>query len=106
MIFQGGSRTPSPSPPPSVCLTALIFCTQLQRSFVEASFTCPFELCWPFFQRSRTVCAILVEGIVRNISAKLFEFGPVVKEEMLFKGISIFSLADHFVQGTKPICAL
>ena len=37
-----------------------------------------------FIQQSRTVCAILIEGIMRNISVKLFEFGPLV-QEMLFK---------------------
>ena len=26
----------------------------------------------PFVQRSETICAILVEGIMRNISVKLF----------------------------------
>ena len=40
---------------------------------------------WQLFRsRSRTICAILVEGIMRNNSVKLFEFGPEVPEEMLF----------------------
>ena len=38
--------------------------------------------------RSRScICAILVQGITRNISVKLFELGPVFKEmsfEVLF----------------------
>ena len=38
------------------------------------------ELWQPLFQRSKTICAILVEGIMRNNSMKLFEFGPVVQE--------------------------
>ena len=41
----------------------------------------------PFIQRSETICSILVEGIMRNNSVKLFEFGPVV-QEMHFKDIS------------------
>ena len=36
------------------------------------------------------VPAYLVEGIIRNVFVKLFEFGPVVKEELSFKYISIF----------------
>ena len=41
----------------------------------------------PFVQRSRTISAILVEDIMRNISVKFLEFGPVV-QEMLFKRFS------------------
>ena len=37
-----------------------------------------------FVQRSRTICAILVEGIKRTNSVKLFLFGSVV-QEMSFK---------------------
>ena len=36
------------------------------------------------FKRIGTIWAILVGGIMRNNSVKLFEFGPVV-QEMLFK---------------------
>ena len=36
-------------------------------------------------QRSGTICAILVEGIMRNNGLKLFEFGLVVQEETSFK---------------------
>ena len=39
----------------------------------------------PFVQQSGTICAILVEGIMRNNSVKLFEFGPVFQEKMSFK---------------------
>ena len=39
----------------------------------------------PFVQQSVTSCAISVEGIIRNNNVKLFEFGSVVQEEMLFK---------------------
>ena len=45
----------------------------------------------PFIQRSVTICAILVEGIERNKSVKLFEFGTVVQEEMSFKSFRIWS---------------
>ena len=43
-------------------------------------------LIWqPFCQQSVTICAILVEEIMRNNSLKLFEFGSVVQEEMSFQ---------------------
>ena len=35
-------------------------------------------------QPSGTICAIMVEGNMRNNSVKYFEFGPVV-QEMMFK---------------------
>ena len=38
----------------------------------------------PFVQRRGTICAILLEGIMRNNSVNYFEFGPVV-QEMSFK---------------------
>ena len=39
------------------------------------------ELLWPFVQQSITISAVLVEGIIRNISVKLFwVFGKVVQE--------------------------
>ena len=37
-----------------------------------------------FVQRSKTICAIVVEGIMRNISVKKIAFGQVVQEEMSF----------------------
>ena len=37
------------------------------------------------------ICAILVEGILRNNSVNLFEFGPVVQEKSL-KDISYLEL--------------
>ena len=46
------------------------------------------------FSRVEWDCPILVGGIIRNI----IKFGPVVKEEMAFKDISIlFSRAEQFV---------
>ena len=46
------------------------------------------ELWQPFVQRSLTICAILVEGIIlyNNI-----EFGSVVQEKMSFKRFLIWS---------------
>ena len=47
----------------------------------------------PFVQRISIICAILVEGIVRNIYLwNYFECGPVVQEEMSFKDISYLEL--------------
>ena len=37
-------------------------------SFEDISY---LELCQPLFEQSKTICAILVEGIMRNISVKL-----------------------------------
>ena len=45
----------------------------------------------PFVQRSRTVCAILEDGIKGNNSVKLFWIEPVVQEEMSFKRFLIWS---------------
>ena len=50
------------------------------------------ELWQTFFQGSGTICAISEESIMRNNSVKLFEFGPVVQEEMSFKDISYLEL--------------
>ena len=53
---------------------------------------------WPFFcSAERTICAILVEGVKRNYSVKLFEFGPVV-QEMSFKRFLIWSSGGPLVQ--------
>ena len=49
------------------------------------------KLWQPFVQQSVTICAILVEGIMRNNSVKIFEFGPVVQEAMSFKRFLILS---------------
>ena len=54
------------------------------------------ELWWPFIQQSRTICVILVEGIMRCYSVNFFEFGPVVQEKMLFKDISYQELLWPF----------
>ena len=52
----------------------------------------------PLDQQSETDCSILVEGIIRNISVKLFEFGPVVQEDMWLNGISYLEL-------WRPLCS-
>ena len=46
----------------------------------------------PFVQWSGTINAILVKGIMRDNSVKLFEFGQVVQEEMSLKDISYLEL--------------
>ena len=45
------------------------------------------------------------EGIISNNSVKLFEFGPVVQEEMSFKAISYLALWRPLLQGSGTICA-
>ena len=51
----------------------------------------------PFVIQRGTICAILVEGIKRYNSVKLFEFGPVF-QEMPFKNISYLEL-------WQPLCS-
>ena len=60
----------------------------------------------PFVQPSRTICAIFVEGIMRNNSVKLFEFGPAVQEEMSFKAISYLAIWRPLVQRSGTICSI
>ena len=57
-----------------------------------------------FVKRSVTTgtCAILVEGIKRNNSVKLFEFGSVVQEEMSFKRFLIWSSNGTLFVGAEP----
>ena len=57
------------------------------------------ELWQPVFRWIKTICANLVEGIMRNISVKLFEFRPVVQEKMLFKDNSHLEL-------WRPFCSV
>ena len=59
----------------------------------------------PFVQPSGTICAILVEVIMRNNCEFFFEFGPVV-QEMSFKKTFICSSGDPFVQQRGTICAI
>ena len=58
----------------------------------------------PFVWRSGTICATLVEGIKRNNSVKLFEFGLVV-QETLFKRFLIWSSGGPPVQWIRIIYA-
>ena len=60
----------------------------------------------PFVQRSITICAILVEGIKRNNSVKLFEFGSVVQGETSFKRFLIWSSGDPPVLWSGTINAI
>ena len=55
--------------------------------------------------RVEPFCAILVEGIMRNISVKLFEFGPAV-QEMLNKYISYLQLCQPFYTAEQNLCAV
>ena len=43
---------------------------------------------------------------MRNNSVKLFEFGPVVQEEMSFKRFLIWSSGRPFVQWSRTIYAI
>ena len=52
---------------------------------------------WPVCSASRNSCAILVEGIMRNISLNYFEFLPVVQD------ISILSFGGHSVRQIATI---
>ena len=54
----------------------------------------------PYVQRSRTICAILVEGIMKNNSVNYFEFGPVVQEQ-LFKDISYLEFLQPFCSAER-----
>ena len=60
----------------------------------------------PFVQQSVTSCAISVDGIMRNNSAKLFEFGSVVQEEILFKIFIILSSDRPPVRWSVTIYAI
>ena len=55
----------------------------------------------PFVQWSRIICAILVKSIKRNNSVYFFQFGPVVQEEMPFKGISYLELWLPFCSAER-----
>ena len=60
-----------------------------------------------FVQQTGTICAILVDGIMRNNSVIFFKkFRPVVQEEMPFKDIFIWSSSSPFVQWSGTICAI
>ena len=56
----------------------------------------------PFVQRSKTICAILVEGIMRNNYMIFFKFGQVVQDEMLFERFLSGALAAHLFSGAEP----
>ena len=58
-------------------------------SFKDISY---LEVWQPPRSVDRTICGILVEGIMRKNSVKYFEFGPVVQKEMPFKYISYLEL--------------
>ena len=71
------------------------------KDFLSGSLDCPFV------QLSVTFCVILVKGFMRKNSVKLFEFGPVVQEEMSLKDISYLELWRPFCSAElKHICAI
>ena len=49
-----------------------------------------------FVQWSRTILAIFVEGHPITFLWNYFEIGPLVYEDILFKGFSIFSSGDYW----------
>ena len=55
-----------------------------------------------FVLQSRTSVAVLVKGNERNISVKLFEIGPLVREEMSFKVFLFLALAAILFSRAKP----
>ena len=60
------------------------------------------ELCQPFVQQSRTVCAIFVEGIMRNTSVKLILncehwFRKCCLKDFL-SGALVFGRPEPFIQ--------
>ena len=56
-------------------------------------------------QYSGTICALLVEGIMRNISVKLFWIWTSgSQKEMLFKDIPIFCSGGHFLTDQNSLC--
>ena len=50
----------------------------------------------PFVQRSGPICAILVKGMMRNNSVKLFELEPVVQKKISSTDISYQELWQPF----------
>ena len=48
-----------------------------KMSFKDISY---LELWGPFVQQRKIICAISIEGIMRNISVKLFSFGQVFQD--------------------------
>ena len=49
-------------------------------------------------QQSGTICAIVVEGFMRNNSVNYFEFVQVVQEEMPFNG-------NSYLELWRPFCS-
>ena len=43
---------------------------------------------------------------MKNNSVKIFDFGPVVQEEMPFKDIFIWRSGGPFIQRSGTICAI
>ena len=71
---------------------------------------CKIFLIWssgrPFVQQSGTICAILVEGIKRNNSVKLFFNLDQWLRSCLLKIFLIWSYCGPIVQRSGTICAI
>ena len=65
------------------------------------------EVWWSFFQRSGTICAILVEDIMRNNSVKSFlNLDQWLRRRYLLTKIIIWSSGGPFVRWSGTICAI
>ena len=49
-------------------------------------------LWWSLCLWALSICAVLVEGIMRNNTVKIYEFGLAVLEELSFKAFFLSSL--------------
>ena len=57
-----------------------------------------FKLWWPFCSVERNDFSNFGRGHQKTFLGNYFEMGPLVQEEMSFKGFSFFSFGCHFVQ--------
>ena len=64
------------------------------------------ELMQPFVQWSRTICAMLVEGIMRNNSVKFLNLDQWFRRKCLLKIFPIWSFGDDFVQRSENMFAI
>ena len=56
-----------------------------------------------FVQPSRTILAILVEGIGGTLLCKYFEIGPLAKDEMSFEDFLFLTLVAILFNGVEPL---
>ena len=88
--------------------TLFIYSNEL--AFLGVNPACKEFLIWssgcPFVQWSRTICATLVEGIMRNNSVKLFCFWTSGSGGNTFKIFLIWSSGGPFVKLGGTVCAI